>query len=145
MLPAIFIPRVRSLARVVSGYLNFSTRNVMSGMCRACAGAVGFSTPRSLSCAGCSLKAIFVNSRITLWRPDLTNFGSCVTRRKLLLSRVESVSSRARSNGSISRASSRACDGVIPLGRKLGRAPPERCAPDAVVLSIAGRCRNFDG
>ena len=117
----------------------------MSGICSACAGAVLSSTLRSLPCAGLSASASLVSSRITLWRPAFTTFGSCVTHQKLLLSRLDSDNSRERSKGSINRARSRACVGVIPRGKKLGRALPDRCAPAAVVFKIAGKWRNFEG
>ena len=145
IVPAISIPRVRPLVRPVSGYLDFPTRKVMSGICNDRAGAVASSTLRSISCAGLSASAIFVRSRITLRRPCLATFGSCVIRQKLLVPLLGDVNSMARSDGSILRANSRDCVGVIPLCKKLGRALPDLCAPSDVVFKIPGVWRSFDG
>ena len=117
----------------------------MSGMCNLRAGDCGFITARNLSCAGCSVVAILVSSRITLWRPDFATFGSWETLQRLSLSFLDSVKSSALSNGSMRRAMFNACFGVIPLGRKEGKALPDRWAPPAVVLRIAGRCRDLEG
>ena len=96
------------------------------------AGEAVSNTPKSFSCMGFSFADILVSSRITLRLPVFTVFCSFVIRRKFSLSRADSESSIARSNGPTSLACSRAFLAKFPIAKYLGRGPPDLWPPAAV-------------
>ena len=82
---------------------------------------------------------------MTLRRLDFTSFGADATFSRLVRFSPENATSRVRWNGPIDCAILNACSAGIPLGRELGSAVADRCAPAAVVANAAGRNRARDG
>ena len=109
------------------------------------AGALDSSLRVRVAFAGCSWRLSLRNCWMTPCRRFLTRLGCLFGWCTIRCTSGSKARFSALSNGLMLRACSRASCGGIPLGRRAGKAAPDRCVMAAVDASTAARCRFLGG
>ena len=107
-------------------------------------GAVSHSTPQSPPFARLGASVIVSSSLVTLSLSDFACFSPFAMRWGFILSLIYGVRSCDRPIGLMSRASSRACFGAMPMGENLRRAPAGFCTSGSVVFRIPVKRRSCE-